>query len=257
MLDLTINASKIEKSFDRIAGNLINDYLLIAGEKTYEFTEIEFYYNKYEPQPSVDNFAHHHGAKHPDGTWRLHGAGLDIVFKKVDDYYGGILIRGLRQVESSKEEAVVIDGPWNTATTLIRDMGIASASSTQGFYLKKRTKTVQHKVIKSPRVGLFLKKEEDLEYICKPWRYISVPIVTKKYRHLIFLQLHHDWTNNTISTSDFETYANQIVSSTKSRENYLKDFKEGQSMETKHFISQKNTVANTCRLFGHYISKQF
>ena len=255
MLDLTINASNIEKSFDRIAGNLINDHLLIAGEKAYELTEIEFYYNKYEPQASVDNFAHHHGAKHPDGTWRLHGAGLDIVLKKADDYYGGILIRGLQEVKNASEAAVVIDGPWNTATTLIRDMGTANAA--EGFYLKKRTQSVQREFIKSPRVGLFLKKEQDLEYICKPWRYTSVPILTKKYRHLIFLQLHHNWTNNEISTNAFESCANQIVSSAKSRENYLRDFNEGQSMETKHFISQKNTVANTCRLFGHYISKQF
>ena len=246
MPNLSIDASKLENSFDRIAKELFNDYTLQIGEDAYQLTEIEFYYNKFDPNNPYDNFAHQHGEAYPNGTWRLHGAGLDIVLKKMADYYGGILLRGIQKLDSNgiPLEDGIIDGPWNTATACIR--GNMATDPKASFYLKKMPSSKERTFKKSPRVGLFLKNTEDLEYICKPWRYSTMPIHTKKYRHLIFLQLHHEG----------DKYKDQVVASVQSQDNYLDYFKEGKTMDTADFVGINNTVPNTCRLFGHYISKQ-
>lgn len=60
MLERPINLSNLEKSFDEIAKDLFNHYVLCVDEKQYQLTEIEFYCNNYEKEPSkkLDNFAH-------------------------------------------------------------------------------------------------------------------------------------------------------------------------------------------------------
>lgn len=243
MLNLQIDDQALDLSFDRIALDLFQNYDLRVANTYYLLTEIEFYYNKFPPKEAVDNFAHQHGEKHPNGTWRLHGAGLDIALKKTDDYYGGILIRGLQQLDNNRSgfADLYIDGPWNVATTCLATMGMADNNS--GFELDKRDCPRQIKFKKSPRVGLRLRNSTDLKYICKPWRYLVEPIKTKKYRHLVYLQQRY--TKGKIAANkSWETLSN--------KEHYWKEFKVGQTMLPKTFVNLKLTVDNTCRMLGCY-----
>ena len=90
-----------------------------------------------------------------------------------------------------------------------------------------------------------MKNSEDLEYICKPWRYNTSPIRTKNYRYLIFLQL---WL---LGDAD----RNLIVPNKNSQNSYISAFEEGSKMEAKDFVGLKNNVANRCKLFGCYTHK--
>lgn len=249
MLNLFIDSANLEQSFDRIARQLFNEYVFSIGQENYQLTEIEFYYNNNQ-KGSKDNFAHVHDEKHRNGTWRLHGAGLDIVLKKEGVYYGGILIRGVQKLDRELKPMLdeIIDGPWNTANVCIRQLG--EVTNTERFKLTKLEINRTRAFVKSPRVGLFLKNEEDLEYICKPWRYTSTPICTKNYRYLIFLQLCIDTTR---TDAEKNKIIEQLKLSQNARANYLQYFATGKKMETEAFVRIKRTVENTCQLFGNYI----
>ncbi|BDS14505.1 hypothetical protein [Aureispira anguillae] len=250
MLNLSIDPVNIEASFDQIADQLFNQYLLSIGKKRYQFTEIEFYYNTIAA--TKDNFAHQHGEEYLDGTWRLHSSGLDIVLKGIGSYYGGILIRGIQELDEQFQPiGTPIDGPWNTVTTCVREMG--AVDKTKSFVLTKRLEDKKRKFIKSPRVGLFLKEAENLEYICKPWRYTSIPVVTKKYRHLVYLQLCLD--KNKMTETEHTSILEQLGLSQRSMEDYKRYFEAGKHTDLDTLVGGKTTVENTCKLFGHYTIK--
>lgn len=252
MLNLSIDSTNLEQSFDQIAYQLFNEYIISTGKVNYQLTEIEFYYNN--QVNANDNFAHdHRKANYGNGTWRLHGAGLDIVLRN-KNHYGGILIRGIEALDDQLTPVFggVVDGPWNTVTACIRQLG--RVTRTQRFNLKKLKFSRDRKFITSPRVGLFLKNEKDLEYICKPWRYISIPIVTKKERHLIFLQHYVDTEKIKIKQSPI---IKQLGQSQLSRTTYLRYFEEGKRMRKEDFVKVKRTVENTCQMFGNYISRNY
>lgn len=249
MLNLVIDPSQIESSFDRIAMQLFNDYVCWVGDRIYQFTELEFYYNNYEQ--TKDNFAHVHHEEYPNGTWRVHAAGIDIVLKQVGRYYGGILIRGIQALDTALNPVEMpIDGPWNSLTALIR--GLGGVEEQRALTLKNVTKSRERKFIKSPRVGLFLKKKEDLDYFCKPWRYTTVPLHTKNYRHLLFLQLH---LNQQKGDEKLEYIIDQLRLSKGAKKNYLDYFEQGASMGIEDLLNSKRSVAQICQLFGKHILK--
>lgn len=238
MFDFKLDANDLDACFDRISKNLFQNYCLCTGDKRYFLTEIEFYYNRFS-ENKIDNFAHVHGAESPEGTWRLHGAGVDIAFKG-KDYYGGILIRGMES-----EDGHVIDGPWNTASLLVRNLA-SVWKSVPSFHFQKLDNPRATEYQKSSRVGLRLRKASDLEYICKPWRYLSWPTKTKKGRHTVALQLHHDGKKEEIETLGF---AKRTV------EGYIRNFKKGKEMEVEEFVNAKNGVSTMCMMFGKYIAE--
>jgi hypothetical protein len=91
-LDLNIDNSHIEESFDRIARDILNNSILLANDSKFILTEIEFYYffkGKHE-----DNYTHTHNRN--AGEWRFHNQGIDITFQSSEESDGGILIRGFR-----------------------------------------------------------------------------------------------------------------------------------------------------------------
>ncbi|WMX14962.1 MULTISPECIES: hypothetical protein [unclassified Aureispira] len=243
MLNLRIDSDNIEHFFDQIAIQLFNEYAISTGSSFYQATELEFYYNN--TSQTMDNFAHDHRKKeYKNGTWRLHGAGVDIVLKN-ETHYGGILIRGIQLLNQDyiPVNEGYIDGPWNTIERLIQQKGIVETQS--GFYLCKLPYKKNRAFKKTPRVGLNLRNIEDLEYICKPWRYITTPIQTQRCRELIFLQLHfnEDEEKNTLGLSE------------RTKANYLNYFQEGQNMALDLLVKKPKSVAKNCQLFGHYIKK--
>lgn len=239
MLDLNIDVNALEASFDQIAKQLFQNYILRVGKYRYRLTEVEFYYNN--ATSTLDNFAHIHSSDFLHGTWRLHGAGFDIVLKQNGGYYGGILLRGLQPLDEALQpiSGSYIDGPWNSATACIMHKGDVTVPTP--FYLEVLDAPLKIAFKKSPRVGLFLKNKKDLEYICKPWRYNSIPIQTNRYRHLMFLQAYVEQAN----------WYQQINLSTSARNNYIRYFEEGRTMKDTDFENIGTTVPATCRLFGY------
>ncbi|MCF6367094.1 MAG: hypothetical protein L3J35_12965 [Bacteroidales bacterium] len=107
-MDYSIDNKDVEKSFDRIALELLRKSLLIVNDIQFEITEIEFYYfhEKYHP----DKYTHEHDRE--VGEWRFHNQGIDITLQSGQGYDGGILLRGLKQVNSiGEKEKKYINGP--------------------------------------------------------------------------------------------------------------------------------------------------
>lgn len=170
---------------------------------------------------------------------------MDIVLKEPNNYYGGILIRGIQELDTDNKPipSAIVDGPWNTASIILSKQIV---DKNRSFYFKKIDSKINRNFKKSPRVGLFLKKVEDLEYICKPWRYNTTPLTTKKAKHLLFLQL------DIAQDADKD----MVVSNKKLQESYKSYFDAGTKMDPKQFEGIKMTVENSCKLFGCYSNKK-
>ena len=97
-MDLTIKRNNIFNSFDRIAKELINYFVLVVNDSEFRFTEIEFYY--FIKGIHEDNITHEH--KRKQGMWRAHNQGFDLTLSSTEGSYGGILIRGLKQESNNK-----------------------------------------------------------------------------------------------------------------------------------------------------------
>ncbi len=98
-----INDRKIESEFDRLATLILLEKILVVNDAQFNFTEIEFYY--YSPEHQ-DAFTHVHDVS--AGKWRFHNQGFDITIKG-DLGFGGILIRGVEYIDTSK--SIFINGP--------------------------------------------------------------------------------------------------------------------------------------------------
>lgn len=236
MFKFKFDENNLDQSFDKIASKLFEAYDLCVGRQRYRLTEMEFYYNRFGEE-KFDNFAHTHGSESPEATWRLHGAGVDIVFKG-KTYYGGLLIRGMES-----DAGVVIDGPWNLASWLVSYLG-SVWKSTASFHFEK-CKTPRKVLYKKvPRVGLRLRKASDLAYIGKPWRYLTWPTKTKKGRNTIALQLYQNGEHKEI---DVLGLAKCTLN------NYIRNFKNGKKMKVADLVNTTVNVRNTCLIFGKYV----
>lgn len=167
-LDLTIHEDKIEESFERIANDLMNNWLLKIESKIYRFTEIEFYYKS---ESHNDPYTHGHALQKEKEKWYFHGSGIDITFG-TNETYGGILIRGIYNFEKKN----YIYGPLNCVTEIfntignIHDKGISFgliASRENNFEIEPEIP------IAAPRVGL--NSQKDKAYSERFYRFLIMP----------------------------------------------------------------------------------
>src|SRR5688572_17782985 len=112
MINFEINNCEIEKSFDRIALELLRRKALIVNNKVFRFTEIEFYY--FNEDYHKDQYTHPH--KRESGEWRFHNQGIDITFESSEKCDGGILIRGIL-IDSE-----YVNGPLNSFERFLRPL---------------------------------------------------------------------------------------------------------------------------------------
>jgi len=192
------NVSQYEQWFGAIANELLNKTFLKIKNNVYEIIEAEFYVNEpkhpdlfshsTEDQKQNAMFCFHkHGPSYKEGSY----TGLDIAIGN-ESRYGGILIRGIRELSSKK----IIDGPSNVVSEILKEFGEAKVRdlakkldfSIDGNDLKLvATNSREKELFRSPRVGLTLKRaaKEKINFLLKEYRFIKYPELTKKGRHWI------------------------------------------------------------------------
>lgn len=140
------NYSEYLKLFEEIAKLLFNQYKLVKNNiEDYEFTEIEFYLRTF----TLNDTCVHRYAGMDAGCFRIHYSGVDITIGSSfshekdlpkgnktlsnQEYYGGILIRGL------KKNNEYIMGPLKIQHELFS--GLSLDKSHLSLSLEKKTKT--------------------------------------------------------------------------------------------------------------------
>lgn len=123
-------------AFIQEAQDFLFTHLLQIGDSYFLLTEIEFYIKpKLATKDAVhnDNYTHGHDQQLTSGHLYLHGSGIDITCGNAN-YYGGILIRGITQIDinentvstlqSLKEHNIktIIHGPHKVATALFSNI---------------------------------------------------------------------------------------------------------------------------------------
>lgn len=179
-LNLKITPETFEKDFDRIANDLMNNWVLAVNETHYRLTEIEFYCKSVAADgPIKDPYAHGHPEQLKSGTWYFHGSGLDLTFG-CQEYYGGILVRGLQKLNDGKH----ITGPLNSIAEIISSLGSCELKKIDlGFLEAKAFDFKLKNLIKAPRVGLNSGKDEIAHK--KLFRYLVFPQETKRDKSII------------------------------------------------------------------------
>lgn len=104
--------NEILTEFKEAAELLMNLCSIQKGEKEYEIVDIEFYmYNSQHPDvityPRVMDM----------GRWFFHSSGVDLTFHSTSNRFGGILIRGIRNVNDDNDQILgpqkCVDALWD------------------------------------------------------------------------------------------------------------------------------------------------
>lgn len=170
-------SKKLEDKFFELANYLMNDVWLVVAGKQYKMTELEIYYSDKDSDKKehVDPYVHCADEQRSVGKWYFNGSGLDITFGEY--VYGGILIRGIVERGTKKH----INGSSNVLKEIFFNMRDVYTDK-GGFCLQVRTpeeKQASEKPIRTVRIGL-TKKDDDNEKFYE-----------KEYRYIIDLNLEH------------------------------------------------------------------
>lgn len=165
-LNLNINEKHPTADFERIADDLMNHWILRAGDGQYRLAEIEFYFQSKEHS---DVYLHGHPLQAEQERWYFHGSGLDLTIG-TGNTQGGILIRALYDIQ--KEHYIY--GPLNSVGELLSnlpplyhhrfDFGLSPAATQQ---------LAHEKPIAAPRVGL--NPDKDPEKYHALYRFLIMP----------------------------------------------------------------------------------
>ncbi|MDY0104735.1 MAG: hypothetical protein RBS07_17510 [Lentimicrobium sp.] len=150
----------IQASFDPIAEDLITNWNLKVNDELFSFTELEFYFFKYNVHE--ENTTHDHD--HEKGEWRFHRQGLDITFSATESSDGGNLLRGIK---SGNE---FINDPIRVLEAIFRKMNPVSEIQNQ-FGLVPAEKKQDINIYKTFRHGL--SKPQDIEFKDASYRYYT------------------------------------------------------------------------------------
>lgn len=183
-INLKIKPEALEKDFDRIANDLMNNWVLAVNETHYRLTEIEFYCKSVlSDGPINDPYTHGHAEQLKSNTWYFHGSGLDLTFG-TPDYYGGILIRGLQRIKDEKH----ISGPLNSITEIFSSFENCEKKKFDfGLFEAKEYNWKILNSIKAPRVGLNPKIDSNSHK--KLFRYLIFPKETNRDKSVIINSL--------------------------------------------------------------------
>jgi hypothetical protein len=180
-MNFEIDNQKIIDSFNRIATDLMNSYILSTGNKSYRICELEFYY---ESDSHKDPYIHGHALQLKFGKWYFHGSGLDLTFGS-ESNHRSILIRAIYDLDNSK----YIYGPVNTVTELLGNLpSIYGGEFTLQLEPdnKGKIKNEDKQIFEAPRVGLNKEKDSSGDFFQKKYRFFVMPREEHKDKEKIF-----------------------------------------------------------------------
>ena len=138
---------KSANDFRDLAEKIIRNYHIKCGEKTYRFSEIEFYYYDKEKFNDEWNWKTYARTDKEAGELFFHYSGVDICFDSSFDkgFFGGILIRSLFD-ETNK---LYITGPLLCANEILN-----SCSSSGGWPQIEKTEEYHCEIEAIGRYGI-------------------------------------------------------------------------------------------------------
>ena len=106
-----IKALSETKNYDEyfwmLAESLFCNFQIRNGNDVFRFVEIEFYLRATEAEDRKIAYDRVTAA----GEWFLHDNGVDLSFESNVEFYGGILIRAMKQSKSYHEAGEFLNGP--------------------------------------------------------------------------------------------------------------------------------------------------
>ena len=96
-----------DEYFRMLAESLFCNFQIRNGDDVFRFVEIEFYLRATESEDREIAYDRVTAA----GEWFLHDNGVDLSFESNKKFYGGILIRSMKQCKSYHEAGEFINGP--------------------------------------------------------------------------------------------------------------------------------------------------
>lgn len=164
--------------FSAIAYRLMNDLCLNVGKNRYRITECEFYYSDID---HADPYIHGEPQQMTTGHLYFNKAGgIDITFgKEAYPAWGGILIRGIRNLDSNEY--------INQITKIVSEVFVALGNIVEEkgcIYLseKEEGKFTVEEPIQSTRVGIRNREGDNENYFEKPYRFIVELVPEHKFK---------------------------------------------------------------------------
>jgi hypothetical protein len=164
------------------AKKLMNDYYMVINEKIFELTELEYYL--YYKDKHRDCYVHCNNLQKTCGKFYLHNnsfsenrGGIDITFGN-SQYYGGILIRGI------KYDGSFISGPANVKEEMLKKLNITK-NNTKIEEIQKQLLEVEIKFKEKDN------KSNNLIYIS--YRELGDNDRFKNFRYLLYRFIREDY----------------------------------------------------------------
>jgi len=169
-INFTINEDKIDDDFQRIANDILNNWVLKVEDALYRITELEFYYRD-DGKKHDDSYIHGHELQRQKGKWYFHGSGIDITFGN-GKAYGGILIRAICKVNEGTKKYCY--GPLNCILEIFSNLSNIYKPE-MSFCLIPATDMLfeKEKPLRALRVGL--NSEKDPIMHGKYYRFFVMP----------------------------------------------------------------------------------
>lgn len=169
--------------FDNIMEYVINHLCLVVGETRYRIVEAEVYYKSIK---HPDPYTHGVTEQMTQGGWYFNGMGLDITFGRkantVDEnIYGGILIRGIRKLDGENN---YISGVSNCLKAMFASIQHISDGRPSFYFVENENEydIPKYEPVKSTRMGLTKKSDDEDNYWERPYRYIVELKEAHKFR---------------------------------------------------------------------------
>jgi len=168
-IDFSINVDRIEFDFQRIANDLLNNWVLKVENALYRIAEIEFYYKKGEFHN--DTYIHGHDLQKQKGKWYFHGSGIDLTFGD-GEAFGGILIRAICKVNDKEKKYCY--GPLNCILEIFSNLSSIYKPEMYFCLIPATEGQIEiEKPICAPRVGL--NPGKDTVMYNKYYRFLVMP----------------------------------------------------------------------------------
>jgi hypothetical protein len=168
----------MDKKFDSLCYYLMNYLCLLVGTQSYRFTELEIYY--FDEKNHPDPYTHKDKLQLQPGNFYFNGFGIDITFGNPDkEIYGGILIRGLKNLNSGK----FINGPSNVLKEIFNSFGnILEAKNSICIRELNKGVVEETEPLKTTRIGLTKKADDNDDYFDRPYRYLVELCLEHKFK---------------------------------------------------------------------------